>query len=323
MPDFKPAYLIHGDDHGRIAERRARLRAIAEPESGAAGLELFEGDSGTPEAVAAALGAMTFALGRRFVIVDGVERWKDAEVAPSRRRLKSTTADTLTVAFFAREDGRAQGAGGARKAVEAAGGEIAEERTVKPRELPRWSASGRAELGSSSTTGARGRWSPTSATASSGSCASSRSSRSSTAPASRSAPTRSTQSSARSAERKAWTLADALVAGDERTRDARAAGAPPAGRAAPGLLYQMARRVRQALEIARRWRRGSRRAGQAHAADALVRGGSLHRRRRRSATATPSVRRSSDGGRRGRDPRRRRRRAERAAARSGGLGAAR
>ena len=23
MPTFKPAYLIHGDDHGRIAERRA------------------------------------------------------------------------------------------------------------------------------------------------------------------------------------------------------------------------------------------------------------------------------------------------------------
>ena len=27
MPSFKPAYLIHGDDHGRIGERRARLRA--------------------------------------------------------------------------------------------------------------------------------------------------------------------------------------------------------------------------------------------------------------------------------------------------------
>ena len=26
MPTWKPAYLIHGDDHGRIAERRASLR---------------------------------------------------------------------------------------------------------------------------------------------------------------------------------------------------------------------------------------------------------------------------------------------------------
>ena len=43
MPSFKPAYLIHGDDHGRIAERRTRLRAIAEAESGAQGFEVFEG----------------------------------------------------------------------------------------------------------------------------------------------------------------------------------------------------------------------------------------------------------------------------------------
>ena len=35
MPSFKAAYLIHGDDHGRIAERRTRLRAMAEAESGA------------------------------------------------------------------------------------------------------------------------------------------------------------------------------------------------------------------------------------------------------------------------------------------------
>ena len=33
VPAFKPAYLIHGDDHGRIGERRAKLRALAEPES--------------------------------------------------------------------------------------------------------------------------------------------------------------------------------------------------------------------------------------------------------------------------------------------------
>src|ERR687891_2099268 len=79
VPSFKPAYLIHGDDHGRIAERRARLRAIAEAESGSGGVEVFESDGSTPEAVALALNAMTFAMGRRFLIVDGVERWKDSE----------------------------------------------------------------------------------------------------------------------------------------------------------------------------------------------------------------------------------------------------
>ena len=45
-PSFKPAYLIHGDDHGRIAERRARLRELAESISGAEGVELLEGDDG-------------------------------------------------------------------------------------------------------------------------------------------------------------------------------------------------------------------------------------------------------------------------------------
>ena len=50
MPAFKPAYLIHGDDHGRIAERRRRLRELAEEQSGAQGVELFEGDAATPEA---------------------------------------------------------------------------------------------------------------------------------------------------------------------------------------------------------------------------------------------------------------------------------
>src|SRR4051794_41775645 len=68
---FKPAYLIHGDDHGRIAERRARLRGLAEAESGTGGVELFEGDAATPEAGALAPRAMAFAVGRGVLIVEG------------------------------------------------------------------------------------------------------------------------------------------------------------------------------------------------------------------------------------------------------------
>ena len=88
VPSFKAAYLIHGDDHGRIGERRTRLRAMAEAESGTAGVEVFEAEACTPEAVAGALSAMTFAIGRRFVIADGVERWKDAERRAGRRRAR-------------------------------------------------------------------------------------------------------------------------------------------------------------------------------------------------------------------------------------------
>ena len=105
MPSFKSAYLIHGDDHGRIAERRRRLRALAEQESGTQGIEVFEGDAATPEAVANALNALTFALGRRFIIADGAERWTDKQFDPLESALKGIPPDT-TVAFFAREDSR-------------------------------------------------------------------------------------------------------------------------------------------------------------------------------------------------------------------------
>ena len=43
MP-FQPAYLIPWDDHGRIAERRASLRALAESAAGTAGVEVYEAD---------------------------------------------------------------------------------------------------------------------------------------------------------------------------------------------------------------------------------------------------------------------------------------
>src|ERR671925_560849 len=107
MPAFKPAYLIHGDDHGRIGERRRRLRTLAENESGTHGIELFEGDAATPEAVATALNALTFASGRRFIVVDGVERWTDKQLEPLVAAIATIPPDT-TVAFFAREDNRSK-----------------------------------------------------------------------------------------------------------------------------------------------------------------------------------------------------------------------
>ena len=138
MPSFKAAYLIHGDDHGRIAERRTRLRAVAEAASGTAGVEVFENEGCTPDAVIGALSAMTFAIGRRFVIADGVERWKDAEAEQVAAALAGVDPESLTVAFFAREEGRTKVAPALAKAIEAAGGQIAEEATVKPWNLPSW-----------------------------------------------------------------------------------------------------------------------------------------------------------------------------------------
>jgi DNA polymerase III subunit delta len=135
---FKPVYLIHGDDHGRISERRARLRAIAEAESGTGGVEVFEGDAATPEAVALALNAMTFAMGRRFVIVDGAERWKDADVEAQLGPSLAAMPPDTTVAFFAREEGRTKASAKLTAAVKKAGGDVVAENMLKAKELPRW-----------------------------------------------------------------------------------------------------------------------------------------------------------------------------------------
>jgi DNA polymerase-3 subunit delta len=138
VASFKPAYLLHGDDHGRLAERRTKLRSLAESESGSGGVEVFEGDAATPENVAMALRAMTFAIGRRFLIVDGAERWKDQDVeAHLVPALKAMPPET-TVAFFAREEGRAKVPAGLAKAVKAAGGDVVAEQARKAKELPRW-----------------------------------------------------------------------------------------------------------------------------------------------------------------------------------------
>jgi len=136
-PSFKSAYLIHGDDHGRIAQRRAKLRELAESQSGAHGFELFEGDTATPDTVAAALNAMTFAMGRRFIIVDGVERWKEKELDALEAAMAQIDPET-TISFFAREDGRSKAPKRLHDAIKRVGGEISVQENIKPWELPKW-----------------------------------------------------------------------------------------------------------------------------------------------------------------------------------------
>jgi DNA polymerase-3 subunit delta len=250
VPSFRPAYLIHGDDHGRIGERRTRLRAMAESESGAGGVELLEGEACTPDAVAAALCAMTFALGRRFVIADGVERWKEADVQVVADAMKGMDPDGLTVAFFGREEGRYKVPAALHKIVEAAGGQIAEEGSVKPRELPRWLIARAAELGVElDQQGAR-------ALVAHVGDRQQRLQRELEKLAlehgagARLGADEVNESSASSAERKTWTLADALVAGDECAATRALVELRQQGERVPGLLYGMVRRLRDALAIA-------------------------------------------------------------------------
>ena len=250
MPAFRPAYLIHGDDHGRIGERRARLRAVAEAESGPGGVEVLEGDACAPDVVAAELSAMTFAMGRRFVIADGVEHWKEADVEPVAAAMRGMDPATLTVAFFAREEGRAKAPAALHEAVKAAGGQVAAEQSLRAKDLPRWVVKTGGELGMELDTQAakalvaqvgdrrlRLERELEKLALEHGEGA-------------RLGVEEVEQSSATSAERKTWTLADALVAGDERTATRALLELRQQGERLPGLLYGMVRRLRDAVAIA-------------------------------------------------------------------------
>jgi DNA polymerase III subunit delta len=250
VPSFKPAYLIHGDDHGRIGERRARLRAMAEADSGQSGVELFEGDACTPEAVARALTAMTFALGRRFVIADGVERWKEAEVAAVAAAMEGADAESLTVAFFAREDARVKAPASLHKAVEAAGGQIAAEMVLRTRDLPRWVARQASDLGIEIDNQAAKALIAQVGDRQQRLLRELEKLAIEHGPGARIGVDEVHDCCASSAERKAWTLADALVAGDEKTATRALLELRQQGERLPSLLYQMVRRVRDALAIA-------------------------------------------------------------------------
>ena len=253
---FKPAYLVHGDDHGRIGERRARLRTVAEAESGASGAEVFEGEASSPEAVAGALQAMTFAIGRRFLIVDGVERWKEAEVRDVLAPVLSGLPPDTTVAFFAREDGRAKAPAALHDAVRATGGDVACEDTLKARELPRWLAGEAARLGieldgaaAQALVGHVGE----------------RQQRLlreleklaiEHGPGARIGVEEVEAVAADSAERQVWGFVDALVARDRGTAVRRFLELRAQGEAIPRLVPLMARRLRDVLAVAARLEAG-------------------------------------------------------------------
>ena len=249
-PEFKPAYLIHGDDHGRIAERRARLRAIAEAQSGVQGVELFDGEDGAPDTVAAALNAMTFALGRRFLVVDGVERWKDKELDALEAALAGLPPDT-TVVFFAREDGRAKAPARLAQAVRGAGGDVDAQDSVKPWELPKWAIARARELDLELASDAAR------ALVAQVGDRQQRLLRELEKLALDLGPGAAVDVeavealAASSAERRAWSLADAVLSGDPARATRAFLQLRAQGERVGGLIYWLSSRLRQALQVAR------------------------------------------------------------------------
>lgn len=256
MPAFKTAYLIHGDDHGRIGERRHRLRELAEQESGVNGVELFEGEAAAPEAVANALCAMTFAIGRRFVIVEGVERWKDSEVTETVAPALAAMGDDTTVAFFAREDGRVKAPAKLAEAVRKVGGDIAAEMCLKAKELPRWL------MGEASKLGVELDGAAAQALVAHVGERQQRLLREleklalEHGPGARLGVEEVEEVAADSAERQVWGFVDALVARDTRKATRQFLELRAQGEAMPRLIPSMARRLREVLAIAARLQEG-------------------------------------------------------------------
>jgi DNA polymerase-3 subunit delta len=274
MAALKPAYLIHGDDHGAIAERRAGLRALAEGGAdGAGAVELLEGDAATPARVAQALSAMTLTLAHRVIIVEGVERWRGAEVEKELAPALGAIPTGTTVALFAREDTRAKAPDVLAKAVRGAGGQVVAQIAVKPWELPGWVREQAARLGIEldgaaskaliEQVGERQQRLlreleklalETDAPDASGAQQSGGDAAGGPIVAIEAEDIE--RRAARSAEWRAYALADALVAGDAARATACYLGVREQGESLSGLVYLMAKRLREALDIALRLQAG-------------------------------------------------------------------
>lgn len=137
MAELAPAYLFAGDDIGKIDAMLARLRARAESDGGPGALESF-GSEGMPDpdALIGSIPAMSLTATRRFLLADGVERWSAAQAKPVAAALSSLPPD-LTIVFVAREGSPKPKAPKAlTDAVEKAGGEVRRCDAPKARDMP-------------------------------------------------------------------------------------------------------------------------------------------------------------------------------------------
>jgi DNA polymerase-3 subunit delta len=133
---MRPLYLIAGTDEAKIDATRTRLRERAEREGGSAALEVFEPAEGRGmpdhEALLAAIPAMSLIGSRRYLLADGVERWRERQLEAVVGALADLPGD-LTLVLISRAKAPAKLA----RAVEAADGEIHEFEAPRARDMPR------------------------------------------------------------------------------------------------------------------------------------------------------------------------------------------
>jgi DNA polymerase-3 subunit delta len=144
--EMRALYLIAGTDGAKIDATRARLRARAERDGGTASLRVFEPGEGRGapdhEALLGAIPAMSLTESRRYLLADGVERWRDGQLEAVAAALAVLPPD-LSVVLIARAKAPAK----LVKAVKAAKGEIHEFEAPKARDMPRLLVAGAKRLG--------------------------------------------------------------------------------------------------------------------------------------------------------------------------------
>ncbi len=246
---MKPAYLIVGTDEAKIARARSRLRERAEREGGPGALELFDAGEGrrSPDvdAMVASLAAISLIASRRYLLVDGIESWGRTDTKRAIEALGQIPPDT-TVALVAR--GKAPA--GLDTVVKAAGGEVLSYEAPRERELPKQLVAEARALGFNLDTGAArllvDRLGP-------------RSMRLRTelerlalwAGEGGQVGVEDLEAMvADTSEEAIWSLADAVVAGDEAATLHLAERLAGQGEALPRIVYSLAPRLRQALRAA-------------------------------------------------------------------------
>lgn len=134
--EMRSLYLIAGTDDAKIDATRMRLRSRAERDGGPASLQVFEPSEGRGapdhEALLGAIPAMSLTESRRYLLADGVERWRDRQLEAVAAALGQLPPD-LTVVLIA----RAKAPPKLGRAVKAAEGEVHEFEAPKARDMPR------------------------------------------------------------------------------------------------------------------------------------------------------------------------------------------
>ncbi|HLM30152.1 MAG TPA: DNA polymerase III subunit delta [Solirubrobacterales bacterium] len=141
--EIAPAYLIAGTDAAKIDAALARLRSRAQADAAGGALEVFAPPPGSsagpdPAALLAAVPTLSLTANRRYLVADGVERWSAKQAAPVAEALATLPPD-VTVVLVAREQPpRLRAPKALAETIEAAGGQVLSYAAPKARDLPRW-----------------------------------------------------------------------------------------------------------------------------------------------------------------------------------------